>query len=285
MLSQQQTAQRAPSHPCSPPGTPAGLSPTTSLSCGVVLSLMLPAVLRRSRPRSLPEPAAGYTNPAYFIFEGIPNTWLPHPGAGDAHDKRAGSPARDQQHLSPLGAWVPSSPEEQGRGQPHCVPGHSSRGHLLSPPSVGQQKRPKSAILERDTAGLGDCSLTALHMATYLSQLDQLSPDRGGDSQKTLLCQTRSALELPPRPCREVPKRPLDARQRGHPGEVPQWPLVELSQRGLGSSERARDMLLAIRPPADVKFHPHGSAQPDGAPSAWTVGYSGRLRSSKVPCS
>ncbi|NXU35684.1 SHP2A phosphatase, partial [Drymodes brunneopygia] len=26
----------------------------------------------RSRPRSLPEPATGYTNPAYFIFEGIP---------------------------------------------------------------------------------------------------------------------------------------------------------------------------------------------------------------------
>ncbi|NWX59129.1 SHP2A phosphatase, partial [Promerops cafer] len=26
----------------------------------------------RSRPRSLPEPATGYTNPAYFIFEGVP---------------------------------------------------------------------------------------------------------------------------------------------------------------------------------------------------------------------
>ncbi|NXT23104.1 SHIP2 phosphatase, partial [Syrrhaptes paradoxus] len=26
----------------------------------------------RSRPHSLPEPAAGYTNPAYFIFEGVP---------------------------------------------------------------------------------------------------------------------------------------------------------------------------------------------------------------------
>ncbi|NXE00147.1 SHP2A phosphatase, partial [Chaetorhynchus papuensis] len=26
----------------------------------------------RSRPRSLPEPAPGYTNPAYFIFEGVP---------------------------------------------------------------------------------------------------------------------------------------------------------------------------------------------------------------------
>ncbi|NWQ90568.1 SHIP2 phosphatase, partial [Burhinus bistriatus] len=32
----------------------------------------LPAVLCRNRPRSLPEPAAGYTNPAYFIFEGVP---------------------------------------------------------------------------------------------------------------------------------------------------------------------------------------------------------------------
>ncbi|NXF32166.1 SHIP2 phosphatase, partial [Nyctibius bracteatus] len=31
-----------------------------------------PTVLCRSRPRSLPEPTAGYTNPAYFIFEGVP---------------------------------------------------------------------------------------------------------------------------------------------------------------------------------------------------------------------
>ncbi|KFV64585.1 hypothetical protein N307_06874, partial [Dryobates pubescens] len=92
---------------------------------------------------------------------------------------------------------------------------------LLSPPGVGQQKRPKSAILARDTAGLGDCSLTALHMATYLSQLDQLSPGDGGAGQKTPLCQTHSALEPPLQPCREVPRRPLDARQRGHPGE---WP-------------------------------------------------------------
>ncbi|NWU47701.1 SHIP2 phosphatase, partial [Dromas ardeola] len=31
-----------------------------------------PAMLCRSRPRSLPEAAAGYTNPAYFVFEGVP---------------------------------------------------------------------------------------------------------------------------------------------------------------------------------------------------------------------
>ncbi|NXL34556.1 SHIP2 phosphatase, partial [Glaucidium brasilianum] len=31
-----------------------------------------PVVLCRSRPHSLPEPVAGYTNPAYFIFEGVP---------------------------------------------------------------------------------------------------------------------------------------------------------------------------------------------------------------------
>ncbi|NXL62682.1 SHIP2 phosphatase, partial [Chordeiles acutipennis] len=31
-----------------------------------------PTTLCRSRPRSLPEPASSYTNPAYFIFEGVP---------------------------------------------------------------------------------------------------------------------------------------------------------------------------------------------------------------------
>ncbi|NXV75239.1 SHIP2 phosphatase, partial [Atlantisia rogersi] len=31
-----------------------------------------PTTLCRTRPRSLPEPAASYTNPAYFIFEGVP---------------------------------------------------------------------------------------------------------------------------------------------------------------------------------------------------------------------
>ncbi|KGL90578.1 hypothetical protein N301_11160, partial [Charadrius vociferus] len=98
----------------------------------------------------------------------------------------------------------------------------------LSPPSVGQQKRPKSAILVRDTPGLGDCSLTALHMETCLSQLDWASPEHRGDSQKTLLCQTHSTLEPPPRPCREVPRCTPDA----HPGEWccdrEEWP------RGVG---------------------------------------------------
>ncbi|XP_042663405.1 phosphatidylinositol 3,4,5-trisphosphate 5-phosphatase 2-like [Tyto alba] len=187
----------------------------------------------RSRPRSLPEPATGYTNPAYFIFEGVPNTWVLAPGAVEAHNKQAESPAGGQRHRSPLGARVPSpSEEERWGGRPRCVPGGPSRGCPLSPPGVGRQKRPKSAVLVRDTPGLGDCSLTALQMATCLSQLDRGSPECGGDSQKTLLRQTHSTLEPPPRPCREVPRHLPDARQHGHPGE---WPCDRGEQsRGVG---------------------------------------------------
>ncbi|XP_056215525.1 phosphatidylinositol 3,4,5-trisphosphate 5-phosphatase 2B-like isoform X2 [Falco biarmicus] len=176
----------------------------------------------RSRPRSLPEPATGYTNPAYFIFEGVPNTWVPAPGAGKAHNKQVESPPRGQWCRRPLGVQVPSpSEEERWGGWPHCVPGGLSRGHPLSPPGTGRQKRPKSAILARDTPGLGDCSLMALHMATCLSQLDWVAPRRGGDSQKTPLHQTHSTLEPPPQPCQEVPRCTSDAHQHGHPGE---WP-------------------------------------------------------------
>uniref|UniRef100_A0A8D0F5L9 phosphatidylinositol-3,4,5-trisphosphate 5-phosphatase n=1 Tax=Strix occidentalis caurina TaxID=311401 RepID=A0A8D0F5L9_STROC len=176
-----------------------------------------PVVLCRSRPRSLPEPAAGYTNPAYFIFEGVPNMWVPAPGTGEVHDKQMESPAGGQRRRSPLGVRIPSPSEEDQRGGwPRCLPGGPARGCPLSPPGVGRQKRPKSAILARDTPGLGDCSLTALHMATCLSQLDRVSPELWRDSQKT-----HSALEPPPRPCREVPRCTPDACQHGHPGEVP----------------------------------------------------------------
>lgn len=191
-----------------------------------------PAVLCRSRPRSLPEPAAGYTNPAYFIFEGVPNTWVPSPGAGEVYGKQVESPAGGQQCQRSPGARVPLPSEEQRWGiQPRCVPGSPSHGHPLSPPSVGQQKRPKSAILVRDTPGLGDCSLTALHMATCLSQLDWASAEHRGDSQKTPLCQTHSTLEPPPRPCREVPRCTPDA----HPGEV-------LLRSPWGSGAQLRDL-------------------------------------------
>ncbi|XP_054071198.1 phosphatidylinositol 3,4,5-trisphosphate 5-phosphatase 2-like isoform X2 [Rissa tridactyla] len=176
----------------------------------------------RSRPRSLPEAAAGYTNPAYFIFEGVPNVWVPAPGASEAHDKQMESPARGQQCQSPPGPRIPSPSEEERWGGRHlCVPGGLSHGHPRSPPGVGWQKRPKSAVLVRDTPGLGDCSLTALHMATCLSQLDWASSEHGGDSQKTLLRQTHSTLKPPPRPCREVPRCTPDTRQHGHLGE---WP-------------------------------------------------------------
>ncbi|KFO72032.1 hypothetical protein N303_06682, partial [Cuculus canorus] len=100
----------------------------------------------------------------------------------------------------------------------------------LSPPGVGQQKRPKSAIAARDVPGPGDCSLTALHMATYLSQLDRASPERRGDSPKAPLPQTHSALEPPPRPYREVPRGTPDAHQHSRPRE---WP-CDRSERSLG---------------------------------------------------
>ncbi|XP_055583255.1 phosphatidylinositol 3,4,5-trisphosphate 5-phosphatase 2-like isoform X5 [Falco cherrug] len=188
-----------------------------------VLTYPRPPLQRlRSRPRSLPEPATGYTNPAYFIFEGVPNTWVPAPGAGKAHNKQVESPPRGQWCRRPLGVQVPSpSEEERWGGWPHCVPGGLSRGHPLSPPGTGRQKRPKSAILARDTPGLGDCSLMALHMATCLSQLDWVAPRHGGDSQKTPLHQTHSTLEPAPQPCQEVPRCTSDAHQHGHPGE---WP-------------------------------------------------------------
>ncbi|XP_010190737.1 PREDICTED: phosphatidylinositol 3,4,5-trisphosphate 5-phosphatase 2 [Mesitornis unicolor] len=169
----------------------------------------------RSRPRSLPEPASSYTNPAYFIFEGVPNSWAPAPSTGEAHNKQAESPAGGQRQRSPLWTQAPSPSEEEWWGsQPCYVPGRSSPGYPLSPPRVDRQRRPKSAVLARDSAGLGDCSLTVLHMATYLSQLDQVCPERRGDSQKTLLRQTHSALEPPPRRCQEVPRCTQNAHQR-----------------------------------------------------------------------
>ncbi|XP_027518935.1 phosphatidylinositol 3,4,5-trisphosphate 5-phosphatase 2-like [Corapipo altera] len=157
---------------------------------------------RRSRPRSLPE-ATGYTNPAYFIFEGVPNTWVPAPG--EAPNKQAESPAGGQQRWSPPG--LPSG-EEQWGGRPRYGAPSPSCGHPLSPPGVGHHKRPKSAILARDAAGLGDCSLSALRVATHLSQV---SPEGRGDTQEIPLRQTPRVLEPPPRPCREVP-RPLGKR-------------------------------------------------------------------------
>lgn len=284
MLSQWQMPQRAPSRPCSASGTPAGFCPTTSPSHGVMLSPL--PVLCRSRPHSLPEPASGYTNPAYFIFEGVPNKWTPVSGTGEAHDKQVESPAGGQQRRSPLGARVPSPSEEEWWGGPLCfVPGGPSHGRPLSPPGVGRQKRPKSAVLARDVLGLGDCSLTALHMATCLSQLDWASPEHGGDSQKTLLCQTHSALEPPLQLCREVPRCTPDAHQRGRPRQVLLWfPRGSEAQPGsLGSSGRGGDLLMAVGPPADVGSHPHGSALPGRATTVQAVGCSGRRRSSNVP--
>lgn len=194
----QRTPRRAPSRLS---GTPLVLPPPRTPSPGDAEPC--PAVPRRSRPHSLPE-ASSYTNPAYFIFEGLPTAWAL--GTGEAPNTQAESPTGGQRRRSPLRARVPSP---------------SPRGCLLSPPGVGRQKRPKSAILERDAPAMGDCSLTALHMATCLSQLDRLAPGRAGDSHKVLLRQTHSALEPPPRRSPGVPGRTTDARQHGQPGEVP----------------------------------------------------------------
>ncbi|KAM6124669.1 phosphatidylinositol 3,4,5-trisphosphate 5-phosphatase 2-like [Phoenicopterus ruber ruber] len=228
----------------------------------------------RSRPRSLPEPASSYTNPAYFIFEGVPNTWAPAPGASETHDKQVESPPWGQQRRSPLGARVPSpSEEERWGGWPHCVPGGLSRGCLLSPPGAGRQKRPKSAVLARDALGLGDCSLTALHMATCLSQLDRGFPERGGDSQKTPLCQTHSALEPPPRPSRDVPRCTPDARQHGRPGEWPcdrgEWSRnvggclghLGLQQDAEGLQEHGWDHLEIFRYPQALELGKGGTVR------------------------
>lgn len=164
-------------------------------------------MLRRSRPRSLPEPATGYTNPAYFIFEGVPNAWVAAPG--EAPKKQAEGPAGGERCRSPAGPRVPlSSEEEPWCGRPRCGPPSPSRGHPLSPPRASHHRRPKSAVLTRDAVGLGDCSL---YVATYLSQLEQLSPQCRGDRQELPLCQTHHVLQPPPRPRREVP-RPLGKR-------------------------------------------------------------------------
>ncbi|XP_031360615.2 phosphatidylinositol 3,4,5-trisphosphate 5-phosphatase 2A [Lonchura striata] len=157
----------------------------------------------RSRPRSLPEPTTDYTNPAYFIFEGVPNAWLP--GPGEAPKKQAEGPAGGQQCRSPAGPRVPLPSEEEPRcGRPRCVPLSPCRGHPLSAPGAGHHKRPKSAVLTRDTLGPGDCSLNV----AQLSQLDQASAQGRGDSQELPPRQSRPGLEPPPRRCREPPRPP-----------------------------------------------------------------------------
>ncbi|XP_071425743.1 phosphatidylinositol 3,4,5-trisphosphate 5-phosphatase 2-like [Pithys albifrons albifrons] len=153
----------------------------------------------RSRPRSLPEAATNYTNPAYFIFEGVPNTW--GPGPGEAPHKQAESPLGGQRCWSPPEPWARSPSEgERCGGRPRHGAPSPSRGHPLSPPGAGHQRRPKSAVLARDAAGPGDRSPPALHLLGR------------GDTQEVPPRQPHRALEAgrcPP--CREVP-RPLGAR-------------------------------------------------------------------------
>nr|XP_030128321.3 phosphatidylinositol 3,4,5-trisphosphate 5-phosphatase 2-like [Taeniopygia guttata] len=155
----------------------------------------------RSRPRSLPEPTTDYTNPAYFIFEGVPTARLPAPG--EAPKKPAEGPAGGQQCRSPAGPRLPLPSEEQPWcDRPRCGPPSPSRGHPLSAPRAGHHQRPKSAVLTRDTLGLGDCSLDVA------TQLDQASAQCRGDIQEISLRQSHPVPEPPPRPCREPPRPP-----------------------------------------------------------------------------
>nr|XP_013800166.1 PREDICTED: phosphatidylinositol 3,4,5-trisphosphate 5-phosphatase 2 [Apteryx mantelli mantelli] len=65
----------------------------------------------RSRPHSVPDAASSYTNPAYFIFEGLPNTWAPAPGASEALRR----PRGERQVPPGCARWVK-------RGRPHRGP-------------------------------------------------------------------------------------------------------------------------------------------------------------------
>lgn len=143
---------------------------------------------------------SSYTNPAYFIFEGLPATW---------------ALGADTQEYSPM------------RGPPQTrAPLPSPCRSLLSPPGVGRQKRPKSAVLARDVPEKGDCSLTALHMATCMSQLDRMAPRGEGDGHQMLLHQSHSAPQPPPPRCRGVPGHRMNAHQHGHHREVQPWDVL-----------------------------------------------------------
>uniref|UniRef100_A0A8B9BF03 phosphatidylinositol-3,4,5-trisphosphate 5-phosphatase n=1 Tax=Anser brachyrhynchus TaxID=132585 RepID=A0A8B9BF03_9AVES len=80
-----------PTCPKPPLRYPTGAAPPRTPSPGDAEPC--PAVPRRSRPHSLPE-ASSYTNPAYFIFEGLPTAWAL--GTGEAPNTQAESPTGGQ---------------------------------------------------------------------------------------------------------------------------------------------------------------------------------------------
>ncbi|XP_068812904.1 phosphatidylinositol 3,4,5-trisphosphate 5-phosphatase 2 [Struthio camelus] len=187
----------------------------------------------RSRPHSIPDLASSYTNPAYFIFEGLPNTCVLAPSASEAlHRPRSERQTEGQRRCSPAGAPAPSAVEEEPwGGWPCSVVVAPGRGCQLSPLPTGRQRRPKSAVLERDLPAVvveGDCSLTALHMARCLSELDRVPPEEGSrlnggtaGGPKAQLRQTRSALEPLPRRCPEVLGPAQDTQWHG---QAKEWP-------------------------------------------------------------
>uniref|UniRef100_A0A8D0G4C1 phosphatidylinositol-3,4,5-trisphosphate 5-phosphatase n=1 Tax=Sphenodon punctatus TaxID=8508 RepID=A0A8D0G4C1_SPHPU len=163
----------------------------------------------RRRPFSAPDASSSYTNPAYFIFEGIPNTRALSPSlskphhslASDVQSGRCVDHAPCRRIRSMAGACSPAEQEQQ-RNPHHLGTQGPSYGQQLSPlHQAGKHKRPKSAILERELETPSDHSLTALHMARCLSDLDTEIPKQGSclrPSQKNLLRHTRSALDSQP---------------------------------------------------------------------------------------
>ncbi|XP_067405838.1 phosphatidylinositol 3,4,5-trisphosphate 5-phosphatase 2-like [Emydura macquarii macquarii] len=206
----------------------------------------------RSRPLSLPDAASSYTNPAYFIFEGVPNTRTlcpslskpPYSPASDMQEEKhpGHSPCRRLQSLT--AAHASSSSKEQLQRSPHySVPETTSYGHQLSAPQIGRHKRPKSAILAKDLQTSGDCSLTALHMAWCLSDVDTDPPKKGSclspsqpEGRKNLLRHTRSALEPPPQSCWAGSRSQQDTRRLNRARE---WPC------GSGDHPRSIGMWLS----------------------------------------
>ncbi|XP_019391783.1 PREDICTED: phosphatidylinositol 3,4,5-trisphosphate 5-phosphatase 2 [Crocodylus porosus] len=172
----------------------------------------------RSRPFSFPETASSYTNPAYFIFEGVPNTWMlgtnlpepPYSSASDVQEEACLGHVPGHRLQSLAGEKTCSSSGEALQRSPHySVPVSTSYGHQLSPLQSGRHKRPKSALLLRDMPASSDYSLTALHLAKHLSDLDTEPHKRGSclgtgqlKSRKNPLRHTRSALEPPPQDSR-----------------------------------------------------------------------------------
>ncbi|XP_069468572.1 phosphatidylinositol 3,4,5-trisphosphate 5-phosphatase 2-like isoform X2 [Ambystoma mexicanum] len=265
--------------------------------------------ISRSRPLSLLNVSSSFTNPAYFIFEGVPNQRTPSSGRAEAPfspgiaksskelimqrtpwnspPSRSASYGPEVPHGG--GMQTRTRPEDGLPRSPHCcLPrGVVSHVQLSSQRKPCRQKRPQSAIIlgsnqpgryERDfsqgpqawkkpepyskehplSPQSHDCSddrsLTALHMAKCLSELDSQMSSRDlttlelkPGSLKNQLRHTRSALvglrvarlegrRLQHEAQSHVPRRQLSGDYvNTTPGTVGQW----LRRYGLEQYEEA----------------------------------------------